>query len=51
MQQTFIQEIEKQITSNLRLYNQTKIEIFRKRLQQLKDLKSKILTVMQDCRT
>lgn len=48
MIKTFIHEIEKQISSNQDLFDQTNIEIFKERLQKLVTLKSEILTGMQD---
>ncbi len=49
MIKSFIHEIDKQIASNLELFNQTQFEIFRERLKKLRALKKEILTVMQDC--
>ena len=48
MIKTFIHEIDKQISSNQELYDQTNFEIFKERLQKLESLKSEILTLMQD---
>ena len=48
MIQTFIHEIDKQISSNQELYDQTNFKIFKERLQKLESLKSEILTVLQD---
>ena len=49
MIKSFIHEIDKQIASNMELYNQTQFEIFRERLHKLRALKKEILIVMQDC--
>ncbi|UCC20891.1 MAG: hypothetical protein JSV62_06325 [Promethearchaeota archaeon] len=48
MIKSFIHEIDKQIASNMELYKQTKFEIFRKRLEELKALKNEILATMQN---
>jgi iron-sulfur cluster repair protein YtfE (RIC family) len=49
MIKSFICEIDKQISSNIELYNQTHFDVFRERFQKLIALKKKILAVMQDC--
>ncbi len=43
MIKSFIHEIDKQIASNMELYIQTKIEIFKERLKKLESQKSEIL--------
>jgi len=48
MIKTFIHEIDKQISSNQELYDQTNFQIFKERIQKLESLKSEILTLMQD---
>lgn len=48
MIKTFIHEIDKQISSNQELYEQTNFEIFKERLQKLESLKSEILILIQD---
>jgi hypothetical protein len=45
---TFIHEIDKQITSTRELYNKTKYEIFKKRIQRLQTQKDKILMALKD---
>ena len=49
MIKSFIREIDKQITTNIKLYNQTHFDVYRERLQKLNALKKKILAVIQDC--
>ncbi|MFX1281898.1 MAG: hypothetical protein ACFFA3_21295 [Promethearchaeota archaeon] len=44
MIQTFIHELEKQISSNQELYEQTNLKIFKERSQKLETLMSEILT-------
>lgn len=46
MIKTFIHEIDKQIASNRDLYEKTKIEIFKQRIQKLEVQKSEILKNM-----
>ena len=48
MIKSFIHEFDKQIASNMELYNQTHFEIFRERIQKLRALKKEILAEMQD---
>ena len=48
MIKSFIHVIDKQIASNMELYNQTHFEIFRERLHKLKALKKQILAEMQE---
>jgi len=47
MIKTFIHEIDKQITSNSELFNQTRLEIFKKRIQMLEAKKSEIINLIQ----
>jgi len=48
MIESFIHEIDKQISSNRELYNQTKYKIFYEQLQKLESLKTEILKNIQN---
>ncbi len=48
MIETFVYEIDKQITSSRKLFEETKFEIFKSRIQKLEAQKSKILKSFND---